>query len=174
MIEPILWIITLGYNIAATFVWRRTFKDFRSKLHELQKEFVHLKHDVRSAMNESANNRMDILATSAECKSNWKKVETIKLGLEEDCKSRHTEAIDMYNRQLNYVTCEWNDKLAQVQSEVVPTAVVPTVVVPQPKKKRVPPKPCDGERGRPMKKRVSKEKECKNIVTSVGKSLNVN
>ncbi len=75
MMVTSLCIITLGYNIAAAFIWTRTLREFRLILQELQKDVVALKHDVRSAMNESGDNRLNILEVKSSCNESAKKAQ---------------------------------------------------------------------------------------------------
>ena len=116
MVGTIFWVITLGYNIAALIVWTRTFKRFNARLLDVQKDISQLKDGVHKAINNSADNRMDIVAMQADIKSNWNKMRTIQLGVEEDCKSRHTEAIEMYNGRLNYALNKWDKKFEELQT----------------------------------------------------------
>lgn len=118
MIHSILWPLALCCHIASIFTLRRIIKEIWRSLSTLEKDVRRCKIDTHHAVNESANNRLNILANHAECKVNWKKIETVKLGLTEDCKSLHHEAIEMYNGRLNYATREWGKKFEECEESL--------------------------------------------------------
>ncbi len=118
MINSILWPLALCCHIASIFTLRRIIKEIWRSLSTLEKDVRRLKIDTHHAVNESADNRLNILANHAECKVNWNKIETVKLGLTEDCKSLHHEAIEMYNGRLNYATREWDKKYDKVHDHL--------------------------------------------------------
>jgi len=118
MINNIIWPLALCCHIASIFTLRRIIKEIWRNLSTIEKDVRRGKIDTHNVVNESADNRLNILADKAECKASWKNIDTIKARLEDDCKSRQTEGIEMYNGQLNYAKREWNKKFEEINAHL--------------------------------------------------------
>ncbi len=118
MINNVLCVLALCCHIASIFTLRRIIKEIWRNLSIMDKDIRRCKVDTHIAVNDSAENRINLLGDKAECKASWKNIDAIKLGLQQDCDALNKRSVDMHNGRLNYAVNESQKKIDKLEEKL--------------------------------------------------------